>query len=112
MFINATLSKVVWKGQPMVSNVTILGQASDPIKDQEGFRSVIVESCEAFNEQSFFSKIPVRHWDRGTSKVLLDIPNGDIVCIFGRIESDPNIGLYILAEQIRHFKSNLSQKKE
>lgn len=95
----------------MVSTITILGQAADPVESHEGFRYVIVESCEAFDEKSFFSKIPVRHWSRGTSKVLLDIPQGDMVCVFGRLESDPTLGLYVLAEQIRHFSSNLRKKE-
>ena len=42
----------------MVSTITILGQAADPVESHEGFRYVIVESCEAFDEKSFFSKIP------------------------------------------------------
>ncbi len=96
----------------MVSNITILGHASDPIKGHEDFRYVIVESCEAFDDKSFFSKIPVRYWNRGTSKVLKDIPNGEIVCIFGRLESDPDIGLYILIEQLRHFSASSLQNKE
>lgn len=95
----------------MVSTITILGQASDPIKGHEEYRNVIVESCEAFDEKSFFSIIPVKYWNRGTSKVLKDIPNGDIVCIFGRLESDPDIGLYVLVEQLRHFSSR-EKKKE
>ena len=30
------------------------------------------------------------------------------VCIFGRIEHNPELGLYVLAEQVRHFPSNLA----
>ena len=96
----------------MVSNVTMLGQASDLIKGHEEFRYIIVESCEAFDDKSFFSKIPVRYWNRGTSKVLRDIPNGEIVCVFGRIESDPDIGLYILVEQLRHFSAKSLKNKD
>ena len=94
----------------MVSTITILGQASDPVPNFKGFRYIKVESCEAFDENSFFSDIPVMNWDRSTSKVLLDIPNGDMVCIFGRLESHPQLGLYVLAEQIRHFSSNLRKR--
>ena len=96
----------------MVSNVTMLGQASDLIKGHEEFRYIIVESCEAFDDKSFFSKIPVMYWNRGTSKVLRDIPNGEIVCIFGRLESDPDVGLYVLVEQLRHFSSKSLMNKD
>ena len=78
----------------MISTITILGQASDLIPDYQGFRYVDVDSCEAFDENPFVSRIPVCYWDRGASRVVTDIPKGDIVCIFGRVESHEQIGLY------------------
>ena len=98
----------------MISTITILGQASDPIPGFETFRYVDVESREPFDENSFFSKIPVMDWDRSASNPLLKIPNGHFVVIFGRLESHPILGLFVLAEQIRHFTSNLKihQKKD
>ena len=91
----------------MISTITILGQASDLISGYETFRYVNVESREPFDENSFYSKIPVMYWDRSSSNPLLKIPNGHFVVIFGRLESHPVLGLYVLAEQIRHFSSNL-----
>ena len=91
----------------MISTITILGQASDLIMGYETFRYVNVESREPFDENSFYSKIPVMYWDRSSSNPLLKIPNGHFVVIFGRLESHPVLGLYVLAEQIRHFSSNL-----
>ena len=92
----------------MISTVTILGQASDPIEGYSQFRYVDIESREPFDENSFFSKIPVMYWDRSSSNPLLKIPNGHFVVIFGRLEAHPKLGLYVLAEQIRHFSSNLN----
>lgn len=92
----------------MISTITILGQASDPIPGFKMFRYVDIESREPFEEKSFFSKIPVMYWDRvTTNNPLLKIPNGHFVVIFGRLESHPKLGLYVLAEQVRHFPSNL-----
>ena len=71
------------------------------------FRNINIESREPFEEKSFFSKIPVMYWDRTSSNPLLKIPKGHFVAIFGRLESHPKLGLYVLAEQIRHFPSNL-----
>lgn len=98
----------------MISTITILGQASDPIEDFKTFRYVDIESREPFDENSFFSKIPVMYWDRSASNPLMKIPNGHFVVIFGRLEAHPKLGLYVLAEQIRHFPSNLliHQRKE
>ena len=93
----------------MISTITILGQAHDLIKDHPMFRYVNIESREPFEENSFYSKIPVMYWDRSTSNPLLKIPNGHFVVIFGRLESHPTLGLYVLAEQIRHFPSNLKE---
>ena len=92
----------------MISTITILGQASDPIKGYSQFRYVDIESREPFDEKSFYSKIPVMYWDRSASNPLLKIPNGHFVVVFGRLESHPKLGLYVLAEQIRHFSSNLT----
>ena len=91
----------------MISTIAILGQADDPIKDQPMFRYVNIESREPFEENSFFSKIPVMYWDRSTSNPLMNVPNGHFVVVFGRLESHPELGLYVLAEQIRHFASNI-----
>ena len=91
----------------MISTITLLGQASDLIPGYKMFRYVDIESREPFDENSFYSKIPVMYWDRSASNPLLNIPNGHFVVIFGRLESHPELGLYVLAEQIRHFSSNL-----
>lgn len=92
----------------MISTITILGQASDPIEGYDKFRYVNIESREPFDENSFYSRIPVMYWDRSSSNPLLRIPNDHFVVIFGRLESHPVLGLYVLAEQIRHFSSNLT----
>lgn len=91
----------------MISTIAILGLAGEQIPGHPDFRLIDLESREAFNEDSYFSQIPVRYWDRSVSNYLMRIPNGHYVVIFGRLESDPELGLYVLAEQIRHFQSNL-----
>lgn len=91
----------------MISTITLLGQAGDLVKGFTKFRYVNIESREPFDENSFYSKIPVMYWDRTDSNPFLKIPNGHLVVIFGRLESHPDIGLYVLAEQVRHFSSNL-----
>lgn len=91
----------------MISTITMLGQASDLIPDHPMFRYIDIESREPFNEESFFSKIPVMYWDRSASNPLLKVPNGHFMVIFGRLESHPVLGLYVLVEQMRHFSSNL-----
>ena len=91
----------------MISTISLLGLAGDLIIDHPMFRYVNIESREPFDENSFFSKIPVMYWDRSTSNPLLKIPTGHFVVIFGRLESHPKLGLYVLVEQMRHFSSNL-----
>lgn len=92
----------------MISTVSLLGRASDLINDQPMFRYVEIESREPFEENSYFSKIPVMYWDRSTSNPLLKVPMGHFVVLFGRIEAHPSLGLYVLVEQMRHFPSNLN----
>lgn len=91
----------------MISTVSLLGQAGEQIVGHPEFRIINIESREPFNEDSYFSKIPVMYWDRSKSNPLLKIPNGHFVAIFGRLESHPELGLYVLVEQMRHFPSNL-----
>ena len=92
----------------MISTITLLGQASDLIPGYNAFRYIDIESREPFDENSFYSKIPVMYWDRSSTNPLMKIPNGHFVVIFGRLESHPKLGLYVLVEQMRHFSSNLS----
>jgi len=92
----------------MISTVTLLGQASDRIEGYPQFRMINIESVEAFNENTFLSHIPVMYWDRDSiDNPLMRIPNGHLVVIFGRLESHPDLGLFVLVEQMRHFTSNL-----
>ena len=91
----------------MISTVSLLGQAGEKIPGHPEFRIVHIESREAFNEDSFFSQIPVMYWDRSPYNPLLKVPNGHFVVIFGRLESHPELGLFVLVEQMRHFPSNL-----
>lgn len=91
----------------MISSVTLMGLAGDPVPGFPGFRYIDLESRDAFNEDSCFSKIPVCYWDRGISSYLLNVPNGHYVIIFGRIESEEGLGLCVVVEQLRHFDSNL-----
>lgn len=93
----------------MISTITILGQMGEVLDGYEQFRNVYIESREPFDEKSFYSKIPVMYWDRSTSNPLLNIPNGHMVVIFGRLEGHPKLGLYVLVEQIRHFPSNVKK---
>ena len=96
----------------MISTVSLLGQAGEPIQGHPEFRIVHIESREPFNEDSYFSKIPVMYWDRSKNNPLLKIPNGHFVVLFGRLESHPDLGLYVLVEQMRHFPSNLKAHQE
>ena len=96
----------------MISTITLLGQASDPIEGYKTFRYINIESREPFDENSFYSKIPVMYWDRSPHNPLLRIPNGHFVVLFGRLESHPELGLYVLVEQMRHFPSNLKEHQD
>ena len=91
----------------MISTVSLLGQAGEIIPGHPEFRIVHIESREPFNEDSYFSKIPVMYWDRSPNNPLLKIPNGHFVVLFGRLESHKDLGIYVLVEQMRHFPSNL-----
>lgn len=94
----------------MISTIALLGLAGDQIESFPEFRIVNIESREAFNENSFYSQIPVMYWDRSKNNPLLKIPNGHFVMIFGRLEAHPVLGLFVLVEQMRHFPSNLKTK--
>ena len=91
----------------MISTVSLLGLAGDRIEGYPEFRIVHIESREAFNEESFFSEIPVMYWDRSPNNPLLRVPNEHFMVLFGRLESHPKLGLFVLVEQMRHFPSNL-----
>lgn len=93
----------------MISTVSLLGQADDILKEHPTFRLINLETIDAFEEKVTVNKIPVMYWDRSASNPLTKVPNGHFVCIFGRIEHNPEIGLYVLATELRHFPSNLKE---
>ena len=92
----------------MISTVSLLGQADDILSEHPTFRLINLETTDAFEEKVTVSKIPCMYWDRSKCTPLTKILNGHFVCIFGRIEHNPELGLYVLAEQVRHFPSNLA----
>ena len=97
----------------MISTITICGQASDRIKEYPQFRYIVLESREPFDEKSFYCKIPVMYWDRWTTtNPMLKVPNNHYMIIVGRLESHPDLGLFVLVEQFRHFPSNLKIHQE
>ena len=96
----------------MISTVSLLGQADDIIEEYPTFRLINLETIDAFEEKVTVSKIPCMYWDRSKCNPLTKIPNGHFVCIFGRIEHTPELGLYVLAQEVRHFPSNLNIHKE
>ena len=92
----------------MISTISLLGRAGDRVEGYPLFRTIEIESVEAFNEDTFISHIPVMYWDRKfLDNPLMRIPNGHFVVIFGRLESHPELGLFVIVEQFRHFPSNL-----
>ena len=96
----------------MISTVSLLGQADDIIKEYPRFRLINLETIDAIEDKVVVSKIPVMYWDRSTSNPLTKVPNGHFVCIFGRIEHCPELGLYVLATEMRHFTSNLKEHNQ
>ena len=96
----------------MISTVSLLGQADDLIPEHPTFRNINLETIDAFEEEVTVSKIPCMYWDRSKCNPLTKVPNGHFVCIFGRIEHNPEIGLYVLVTEMRHFPSNLNIHKE
>ena len=92
----------------MISTVALLGRTCDRIPGHPEFRMIQIDSVEAFHEDTFVSYIPALYWYRkDPDNAFMRIPNGHFVVIFGRLESHPELGLYVLVEQVRHFSSNL-----
>ena len=91
----------------MISTVALLGQMGDPVPGFPEYRYVIIETREAIDEATYVSKIPIAYWDKSITTYIMRIPKGHYAVVFGRLESDPELGLYVLVEQIRHFSSNL-----
>ena len=92
----------------MISTVALLGRTCDLIPGHPDFRMIQIDSMEAFHEDTFVSYIPAKYWVRDDpDNAFTRIPNGHFVVIFGRLESHPELGLYVLVEQVRHFSSNL-----
>jgi len=83
----------------MISCCVVVGV----LKEQKGvFRyieSTGKNSC--FSEDDYnASKLPLLYWTRDESAILMSPKEGTFVVVRGRIESDKEIGLYVLVEQL------------
>jgi hypothetical protein len=87
----------------MISSVVITGYLHEVINEK--FRLVKTSSEDAFRPcEELVSYIPVLYWTRDQKNPLLSTKKGAYIVIRGHLESDNNIGLYILAETIQLSK--------
>lgn len=87
----------------MISSVVITGYLNEIVNEK--FRLIKTSSEDAFQPcEELVSYIPVLYWTRDQKNPLLSTKKGAYIVIRGHIESDNNLGLYILAETIQLSK--------
>lgn len=82
----------------MISDVVIVGIAKENLK--RGFRNFDVDSVDPLTEKKIHSLIKARLWTKEDYSRLNMIKKDTPVVIRGRLESDEEYGLYIVAESI------------
>ena len=82
----------------MISDVVIVGIAKENLK--RGFRNFDVDSIDPLTERKIHSLIKARLWTREDRSRLNLIKKGTPVVIKGRLETDEEYGLYVVAESI------------
>jgi len=85
----------------MISDVVLVGLTLENL--ERGFRYVDVRSTDILKEKTVISKIPVLYWTKEDFTKLNKYKYGTKILVRGRIESDEEIGLYVLAESIYLF---------
>ena len=87
----------------MISSIIFTGVAIDMIDKK--FRYIETRNGDPFHpEQDYVSKIPVLYWTRDEFNALTRVKNGTFIIVKGHLESNNEIGLYVLAESIHVAK--------
>lgn len=83
----------------MVTTVMIVGEISEVIMNN--VRYLLVErSYRNYDGQFIVDKIPCQHWAKATNNYFMTIKNGTLVCVRGRLETIPDLGIGIIADYL------------
>ncbi len=85
----------------MISDVVITGYFRKQMRGHRKFRIFETRSIDGLTGEERISKIPVLHWTREENNVLERVNNDTLAVIKGRIETDDEIGLYVLVEMFQ-----------
>ena len=94
----------------MISSVVLAGTLKEKINGR--FRYIETTKDDSLHpSQEAVCHIPIQYWTRNENNALMTKEEGIEVAIKGRIESDEEIGLYILVETI-HFYTFCTKEQE
>lgn len=87
----------------MISDIVLTGLLKE--KFNKNFRYVMTNSSDVFNPgKNIVSMIPVLFWTRDDNNPLMNADDNVFVVIKGRLETNDEIGLYVLCETIHITK--------
>lgn len=84
----------------MLSDVVVVGVLKENIG--HGFRNIFLDYFDALQRKNIPSLIPLLYWTREENSRLNKIKEGTVVAIKGHLESDEDIGIFVVCESI-HF---------
>lgn len=90
----------------MISSVIIKGVVGDKINENYREISFTDDVALSSHRECIVSHIPILYWTRDAHNALNNISNGSVILIKGHIESDIDIGLYVLAEYFEVIYEN------
>lgn len=81
----------------MISSIVLTGTLKDTYKGK--FRLIETHNNDPLNpNKDIISLIPLAYWSKDIDNVLFNIANNTNVVIKGHIETDKEIGLFIVVE--------------
>ncbi len=90
----------------MISSVIIKGIIGEKINANLREISFTDDVALSSHREAIVSHIPVLYWTRDERNALNNVPSGSVILIKGHIESDVDIGLYVLAEYFEIIYEN------
>lgn len=87
----------------MLTSVFMTGRIGKKIDNI--FRNIEIERTSIFTNETILDEIPICGWQKSSKSHIMNIKDGTLIVVKGRIERDDKHGLYVVCEILQFLGS-------